>query len=606
MRLAALFLFPLLLAAQSIQVAVEDGYVSRHRQPGSTAHIWARQNTATTVFAAWEGDTQYLLDPASPYTTLRLPTTNVRLRATYRTVPAWNYRTENLANIPVTYYIPPNPVGLVFLFHGTGGSGLGQFTGSEFQSLTRDLVASGFGVAAFDCLNRDTGQWDTATAGATNPDVVRVSNVVAALRAQGIITASLPLLAFGHSNGGQFSHFTAPVLNWAAVYISCVQGSNPAAQNYTGPVAWWMGKNDDHPQVGPTGVATSITRYEIVANRRIASRHWIDAAMPLYPERFARSPFIAAADSPIIYDIFKSRGWLDENDFILRNPNEDYWRAAMPSRFTSGQLLAIQGQLEATNAGHEWANYHPNFVVDHYLRALNRKPAIRPINGASYQGASIAPASIATIFTPGIAPELTVASAANQLTLANAKASLRDATGREHPSPWFFVSPGQASFLVPASVPAGNAILKLESGDRRAAFPIDIATAAPGIFTANGNGAGAPAALILRVTPSDVRSIEYPFATGPAGFIAAPIRFQGDRLFLDFYATGLRNAGNNVQVLLGGETIQPLYAGAQPQFAGLDQVTIELPATFQNRGRVEAIIVANGQRSNPVELNFGN
>jgi uncharacterized protein (TIGR03437 family) len=606
MRFSALLLLPLLLAAQSIQVLVEDGFVSRHRQPGATAHIWARQNTATAVFAAWVGDTQHLLDPASPYTTLRLPTTNVRLRATYRTVPAWIHRTENFANIPVTYYIPPNAIGLVFMFHGTGGTGLGQFTSSEFQPLARDLVANGFGVAAFDCLNRNTGQWDTTTTGAANPDVIRVNNVFAEMRAQGIVAAGVPRLAFGHSNGGQFSHFSAQVLNWVAVYISCVQGSNPAAQNYNGPVAWWMGKNDDHPQVGPTGVATSIARYEIVANRGLASRHWIDAAMPLYPERFARSPFIAAADSPIIYDIFKSRGWLDENDFIIRNPNDDYWRAAMPSRFTAGQLLAIQGQLEATNAGHEWANYHPNLVVDHFLRALNRKPAIRPINGASYQGSTIAAASIATVFTPGIAPELTVANAANQLTLSNAKATLRDPTGREHPAPWFFVSPGQASFLVPASVPAGNAILKLESGDRRAAVPIEVSSAAPGIFTANGNGAGAPAALILRVTPAGVRTIEYPFAAGPAGFVAAPIRFQGDRLFLDFYATGLRGAGNNVQVILGGETIQPLYAGAQPQFAGLDQVTIELPSTFQARGRVEAAIVAAGQRSNTVELNFDN
>lgn len=591
MRFFILSFLPMLLAAQGIQLTVEQGYASRHRSPGATAHIWAQQNTATTVFAGWEGDTQYLLDPASPYTTLRLPNTNLRLRATYRNVPAWNYRTENFAGIPVTHYIPPNPIGLVFLFHGTGGSGLGQFTGSEFLSLARDLVANGLGVAAFDCLNRESGQWDTNTAGPANPDVVRVNNVVAAMRAQGLIGATLPLLAFGHSNGGQFSHFSAQVLNWAAVYISCVQGSNPAAQNYSGPVAWWMGKNDDHPQVGPTGVATSVARYEIVANRRLPARHWIDAAMPIYPERFARSLYVNATDSTLVYDIFKSRGWLDANDFLLRNPNEDYWRAAMPSRFTATQLLAIQGQLEASNAGHEWANHHPNFVVDHFLRAIGRKPAIRPLNAASYTGASIAPASIATIFDTG---------------LEGAQATVRSTDGREQAATWFYVSPAQASFLTPASLPAGEAVLKLSSPERRMSYPISIANAAPGIFTANGNGIGVPAALILRVTPSDQRTIEYPFAQGSAGFVASPINFANDRLFLDLYATGVRGAAANVQVILGGETIQPLYAGAQPQFAGLDQVTFELPSSFKGRGRVEAIVVANGQRSNVVELNFGN
>lgn len=591
MRSLFFLLAPGLLLAQNIELTVEQGFASRHRAPGATAHIWAQQNTATSVFQAWEGDTQFLLDPASPYTTLLLPNRNVRLRAAYRSVPAWTYRTETLGGIPVTYFIPNNPVGLVFLFHGTGGSGLGQFTGSEFLSLARDLVANGFGVAAFDCLNRDTGQWDTNTAGPTNPDVVRVNNVLSALRSSGRISATLPLFAFGHSNGGQFSHFSAQVLNWAAVYISCVQGSNPAAQTYSGPVAWWMGKNDDHPQVGPTGVAVSVARYEIIANRRLPARHWIDAAMPLFPERFSRSLYLSAADSTLIYNTFKARGWLDQNDFLLRNPNEDYWRSAMPSSFSATQLLAIQGQLEATNAGHEWANHHPHLVVDHFLRAIGRKPTVRPLNAASYAGAGIAPASIATIFDTG---------------LEGTQATVRSSDGREQSATWFFVSPSQASFLIPASLPASDAVLKLSSSERRMSYPISIANAAPGIFTANGNGIGVPAALMLRISPSDQRTIEYPFAPGPAGFVASPINFGNDRLFLDLYATGVRGAAANVQIILGGETIQPLYAGAQSQFAGLDQVTFELPSAFKGRGRVEAVVVANGQRSNPVELNFGN
>lgn len=598
MRLSALCLLPTLLAAQTIQLSVEQGYASRHRTAGSTAHIWAQQNTATSVFAAWEGDTQYLLDPLSPYTTLRLPTTNVRLRATYRTVSAWTHRTETMAGIPVTYFIPANAIGLVFLFHGTGGSGSGQFTGSESLSLARDLVANGFGVAAFDCLNRTTEQWDTTTTGASNPDVVRLNNIIAAMRTQGLIGPNLPLFAFGHSNGGQFSHSSAPVMNWTAVYISCVQGSSVAAPLYNGPVAWWFGKNDDHPQVGPTGIAASITRYESIANRRLHTRHWIDAAMPLFPERIARSMYVTLQDSQLVYEIFKTRGWLDENDFLLRNPNEDYWRSAMPARFTATQLLGIQGQLEGTNAGHEYSNYHPNFVVDHYLRALGRKPYTRPINAASYTGTSVAQNSIATLFTSGLAAELSFTT--------TAKATFRSTDGRDYPATWFYISPSQASLLVPSSIPSGAATLKIESGDRRWAFPIDISDAAPGIFTANGNGLGAPAALLLRVTPSDNRSIEYPFTASATSFVASPILFGNDRLFLDLYSTGVRGATPNIQVLLGGETLQPLYAGAQPQFPGLDQVTFELPTSFQGRGRLEAIIVTNGVRSNPVELHFGN
>jgi uncharacterized protein (TIGR03437 family) len=74
-------------------------------------------------------------------------------------------------------------------------------------------------------------------------------------------------------------------------------------------------------------------------------------------------------------------------------------------------------------------------------------------------------------------------------------------------------------------------------------------------------------------------------------------------LFLDLYATGVRGS-SNVSVLLGGETFTPLYAGPQPQFPGLDQVTFELPPAFAGRGPVEAIVVSGGERSNSVELNF--
>ena len=55
----------------------------------------------------------------------------------------------------------------------------------------------------------------------------------------------------------------------------------------------------------------------------------------------------------------------------------------------------------------------------------------------------------------------------------------------------------------------------------------------------------------------------FPFAAGTAGFEAAPIRLAGDRLFLDFSATGMRGS-TNVQVLRGGETITPIYAGPHP------------------------------------------
>jgi uncharacterized protein (TIGR03437 family) len=586
---------PFLLLAQAL--LIEDGYASLQRTPGATVHVFAQQNTNGRVFHSWSGDSHLLLDPQAPYTTLTMPGVDVSLKANYRTVPAWTARSTTLANIPVTHYIPPNPVGLVFFFHGTGGSGAGQFTGAEFLSFIRDLTGAGFGVAAFDCLNRDTGQWNTTVAGAANPDIVRVNSVIAALRGQGLIPANLPLFAFGHSNGGQFAHHSAPELKWTAVSISAVQGSNPATAAFDGPMLWWMPANDDHPQVGQVnGIQTSIGRYELVANRNIFARHTITRAMPLYPERFTRSAILTLADSQELYTLFRSRGWLDANDFLTRNPNTFDWRSALPARFTENQRLSINVQLEATYMTHEFANYAPHLTIDLFLRAIGSRPALRPINAASYLGSSIAPGSIATLFANGIAPALAVPESGPANTLLGVSAVLRSATGTETAAPWFFVSPSQASFLAPAALAPGEYSLRLRSADRRLNVPTRLVAAAPGIFTANGAGTGAPAAVLLRVAPDGTRSTE---------LTSGPIRFGPDRLFLDLYATGVRG-GAAITVLAGEERISPLYAGPQPQFAGLDQVTFEIPPAWATRDRVSLLVVSGTERSNTVELLFGN
>ncbi|MBC7926742.1 MAG: hypothetical protein H7039_13890 [Bryobacteraceae bacterium] len=593
------------LVAQSPKIVVDQGYLSSNPTPGSKAHIWAQQNTATRVFGGWTGDVQYLLDPLAPYTTFQVPNADVDLKATYRTVPAWTVRSAVLNGSPVSYHIPPNPVGLAFIFHGTGGSGADQFTGSELLSFLRDLVAAGFGVAAFDSLDRDAKRWNNTTTGPTNPDVVRLNGIIAAMRTQQLISPTLPLVAFGHSNGGHFSTFSSMEMKWAAVSISSIQGSEPASLVYNGPVAWWLPKNDDHPIVGPEGVATSLTRYETHVNRGLHGRHTIQQPMPLFPERFARSSYVTMADSLEVYGIFKAKAWLDENDFLLQNPNRFDWRSALPARYTNLMKDSIRAQLGASYMTHDFGNYTPHITIDLFLRGVGLKPVVRPVSGASYAGPGLAPDSIATIFTSALATGLEVAANGPQPNLRGVNAVLRSVTGSETPAPWLYVSQGQGSFVVPAGLSAGDFVLKIQTEDRRMAFPMTIAETMPGIFTANASGQGAPAAAILRVAPSNSRSIEFSFARGANGFEAVPIRFGNDRLFLDLYATGVRGSGS-VQVLLGGELLTPRYAGPQSQFAGLDQVQIELPRSFAGRGRVGAAIISGGVQSNVVELNFVN
>ena len=59
------------------------------------------------------------------------------------------------------------------------------------------------------------------------------------------------------------------------------------------------------------------------------------------------------------------------------------------------------------------------------------------------------------------------------------------------------------------------------------------------------------------------------------------VRIAGSRVFLELYATGIRNHVSPVSVSLnqgqqGSQSVAPAYAGAQGQFDGLDQVNVEI------------------------------
>lgn len=616
MRLTILLACATSLFSQTASLTVQQSSASRNPTSGAIAHVWANPNTATTVFSGWSGDTQYLLDPAAWHTTLIMPAAGVNLRATYRTVPAWTPVVATFNNISVTYYIPPNPIGLIFLFHGTGGTGASQFTGTDYLALDREAVAAGFGVAAFDSLDRTTtvtgsanpGQWNIAIAGAANPDIVRLNGILQAMRSQGLISAQLPLLAFGHSNGGSFAHFSTTGVPWAAVSSSCASATAAVASVYVGPAYWQLARNDDHPLVGAKGNSDALAVYQSHANRFHPGRLVTLEPQPLYPARFARAPGFTLADSQEIFDIFRTKGWLDANDMLIQNPSTLPWPAAVPARFSATQQLSIDNQLKVTYTTHQYSDEGTNITLDVFLRAVGSRGPLAPVNGASFLPGSIAPGSIDSLFVAGLAPQLLVGAAGPETGLGGVASFIRGSNDVENPTPWFFVSPGQGSFLTPANTAIGPGILKIVSGSHLWAIPATVARTAPGIFTVNPDGHGAPAATILRVTADNTRTNEFPFLASldsTGRYPAAPLTFGGDRLFLNLYATGIHLADlSQVQVLIGGETVVPLFAGDQGQFPGLDQVTLELPGTFAGRGQVDVVVVANGVRSNPVNLLF--
>ena len=119
--------------------------------------------------------------------------------------------------------------------------------------------------------------------------------------------------------------------------------------------------------------------------------------------------------------------------------------------------------------------------------------------------------------------------------------------------------------------------------------PIEIAAIAPGLFTA---------ASITQVRADGPQIIEPVSAT--------PIRLgnSGEEVFLNLFGTGIRGHSGAVTVHVGDRSAPALVAGAQPGFAGLDEVDVRLTTDLVRSGSVAVSVEADGVASNSVALTF--
>jgi uncharacterized protein (TIGR03437 family) len=134
-----------------------------------------------------------------------------------------------------------------------------------------------------------------------------------------------------------------------------------------------------------------------------------------------------------------------------------------------------------------------------------------------------------------------------------------------------------------------------------------VLTIAPGIFTANSDGRGAPAALALRIRADGSQRFDPVFRFDPAQnrFVPAEIDLgvETDQVFLILFATGLRRLDPSlIEAIVGAERADILFAGAAPGLAGVDQVNIRLPRPLAGRGEVGVVLYADDQKANPVTI----
>jgi uncharacterized protein (TIGR03437 family) len=234
--------------------------------------------------------------------------------------------------------------------------------------------------------------------------------------------------------------------------------------------------------------------------------------------------------------------------------------------------------------------------------------ALKTISAASYAGTSVAPESIAATFGAKLAAGVVVnTSATLSQTLGGTTLTVQDSAGVNRLGRLYFVSPGQVNFEVPAATAVGDATVTAFAGSGLVSTAtVAIKNTSPGIFTANGNGSGVPAALGLRVTPAGAQSPVNVFQCNAAGVCTpAPIAMGADRIFIELYGTGARKRTSldNVTCTIGGVSAPVAFVGAQGVI-GLDQINIEVPASVRGRGEVPLVLTVDGEVANTVTLNL--
>jgi uncharacterized protein (TIGR03437 family) len=252
------------------------------------------------------------------------------------------------------------------------------------------------------------------------------------------------------------------------------------------------------------------------------------------------------------------------------------------------------------------------FVADlnlNRLLVINAYHSVATVSAASYSNQSLAPESIAVVFGANLA---NIAQSASTIplptTLAGATIKVRDSASIERLAALLYADHGQINFQIPVGTATGPAtiIVNNSAGEIITGSAL-IAPTAPGIFVANADGKGVAAALLLRMKSDGTQRSE-PIAQYDASanrYIGLPLNLDepSEEVFLILFGTGIRGNGSlaSVTCQIDGMNAEVLYAGAQGNFVGLDQVNIRLPRPLRS-GDLEIILTVDGKPANRVTL----
>lgn len=344
--------------AQPYTLTVNNGYGSGSYNAGDTVHIWAKEFPANSIYDKWTGDTSFLAMPDEWHTTLVMPAQNINLTANFTAIPPYNITLDTIQgkNIPkpVYYYFPANCSGVIYFFHGTGGSAKNWMQDIEKRQMVNQAAGEGFGIIITEAdeatlqtdLNGDGKiRWTALPLDSvSNYDYANTKIITDTLINRGLMAGNLKRFAVGMSDGGYFTSSCSFLFNYDAGISYCEQGMSNLFSTSTVPIQFCMQQYDNQPEVGAVGDSLALANANLLNSRGVCSRYYLHGHSPVYPQRFMRIPGIILAKSQNIFQDLVNNNFLDGNNFLLVLPDTiQAHYAANPSAFPGlNAILPIQ------------------------------------------------------------------------------------------------------------------------------------------------------------------------------------------------------------------------------------------------------------------------
>jgi uncharacterized protein (TIGR03437 family) len=236
------------------------------------------------------------------------------------------------------------------------------------------------------------------------------------------------------------------------------------------------------------------------------------------------------------------------------------------------------------------------------------------VSAANYDGSALASEEIVAAFGARLATTVLLAGTSEcrlclPTELGGTRVMVKDSAGAQRMAPLFFVSPNQVNYLMPGGTAVGAATVTVTSGDGAVSIgTAQIAMVAPGLFTANGDGQGAPAAIALRVKQGGAQSVEEVarYDSAQRRFVPRPLDLGAatDQVFLILFGTGLRHRQSlsTVSLMIGSVSAPIYFAGAQGDLVGVDQINALVPRSLIGRGEVDVALVVDGKPATTVRI----